>query len=74
MGLDDYKLKFIIDADGRTAEQELDNVYAKVNKLGGSFTASFGGMIPVAGAVVGSIAAIGTAAAAVGVTLFKKLS
>lgn len=71
MGLDDYKLKFIIDADGRTAEQELDNVYAKVNKLGGSFTASFGGMIPVAGAVVSGIAAIGTAAAAVGVTLFN---
>lgn len=70
MGLDDYKLKFIIDADGRTAEQELDNVYAKVNKLGGSFTASFGGMIPVAGAVVSGIAAIGTAAVAVGKTLF----
>lgn len=71
MGLDDYKLKFIIDADGRTAEQELDNVYAKVNKLGGSFTASFGGMIPLAGAVAGGIAAIGTAAVSAGVALFN---
>lgn len=71
MALSDYKLKFIIDADGRTAEQELDSVYAKVNKLGGGFTSAFGGAIPVAGAVVGGIAAIGTAAAAVGVTLFN---
>ena len=71
MPLNDYKLKFVIDADGRTAEQALDSVYAKVNKLGGSFTESFGGAIPLAGAVAGGIAAIGTAAVSAGVALFN---
>lgn len=63
MSLNDYKLKFVIDADGRTARQELDSVYTSINRIGGSATAAFGGAIPVAGAA--SVAFLATAAAAV---------
>jgi hypothetical protein len=70
MPLNDYKLKFVIDADGRTARQELDATYAKINALGGGFTQTFGGMIPLASAAAVGIAGIGLAAAAAGRALF----
>lgn len=63
MPLSDYKLKFVIDADGRTARQELDSVYTSINRIGGSATAAFGGAIPVAGAAAAAF--LGTAAAVV---------
>lgn len=63
MPLSDYKMKFVIDADGRTARQELDSVYTKLNMVGGSATAAFGGAIPVASAA--SVAFLATAAAVV---------
>jgi hypothetical protein len=57
-GLSDYKLKFVIDADGRTAKQELNSVYAEINKLGGGLTSTFGGAIPILGAVAGGLTAV----------------
>jgi len=71
MALSDYKLKFVIDADGRTAKQELDSVYTKINRLGGSATASFGGFIPAAGAAVAALTGIAVAATGAGVALFR---
>lgn len=71
MGLSDYKLKFVIDADGRTARQELNSLYGDINKLGGKFTSTFGGAIPLAGAAASAIAGIAVAAGAVGIALFN---
>ena len=71
MGLSDYKLTFIIDADGRTAKQAINSLYADINKLGGGFTATFGGAIPLARAAGAAIAGIGLAAVGAGAALFQ---
>ena len=71
MANDKYKLTFIIDADGRTAKQELAAVAADVNKLGGRMTAIFGGAIPVAGALAAGVGAVATAAAGLGLAMFN---
>src|SRR4051812_33506320 len=71
MGSSDYKLKFVIDADGRTVKQELNSIYAEVNKLGGGFTATFGGAIPILGAVAGGLAAVAGGIALVSAGLFE---
>ncbi len=71
MAKNDYKLTFIIDADGSTAKQALNGLTADINKFGGTYTSTFGGMIPIAGAVAGAIAGIGTAAAGAGIALFN---
>jgi hypothetical protein len=70
-GLSDYKLKFVIDADGRTAKQELNSVYAEINKLGGGLTSTFGGAIPILGAVAGGLAAVAGGIALVTAGLYE---
>lgn len=71
MAASDYRLKFVIDADGRTAKQELNSLAGDLNKLGGSFTASFGGAIPVAGAAAAAVATVGVAVFGVTAKLFE---
>lgn len=70
MAGNDYKLKFVIDADGTTAKQALGALTADVNNLGGRFSSTFGGMVPIAGAAAGAILGIAAGAATVGRTLF----
>jgi len=70
MPISDYKLKFVIDADGRTAKQELNSIYGEMNKLGGSATAAFGGAIPVAAAASAAFLATAAAVVTVGKALF----
>jgi hypothetical protein len=70
-GSSDFKLKFVIDADGRTAKQELNSIYAEVNKIGGAFTSTFGGAIPILGAVAGGLTAVAGGVALVTAGLFE---
>lgn len=70
MAVNDPKLKIEITADSRSAQRAVTGLYNDVNKLGGSFTASFGGAIPMAGAAAAAIAGIATAAIGVGSAIF----
>lgn len=69
MAFTDQKLKYTIEAENRT-KAAFDSVYGDINKLGGGFTATFGGAIPMAGAAATAIAGIGIAAIGVGRQLY----
>ena len=70
MAITDQKLKVVIDGENRT-KAAFDSVYGDINKLGGGFTATFGGAIPMAGAAATAIAGIGIAAIGVGRQLYE---
>lgn len=70
MALSDYKMKFVIDADGRTAKQELNSIYGQLNNVGGAATAAFGGAIPVAAAASAAFVATAAAVVKVGTALY----
>lgn len=67
---DQHRLTFIIDADGTTAKQALRGLTADVNQLGGKFTSTFGGAVPLAGAAAGAILGIAAGVAVVGRELY----
>lgn len=69
-GLSEYKLRLVIDADGRTAEQALNGLYGDVNKLGGGFTRTFGGSLAIFNAAAAGVTAVGAATIGVGIALF----
>lgn len=70
MAVNDPKLKVEITADSRQAQRAVTGLYNDVNKLGGGFTAAFGGAIPMAGAAAAAIAGIATVAVRVGSAIF----
>jgi hypothetical protein len=65
----DYKLKYVIDADGRKAKAELQDVDRMIGRLGAGITSSFG----PATAILGSAAAGLTAVVGVGAAVTKQL-
>lgn len=71
MALSDYKLKFAIDGETRDFDQAMDHVYGRLNNIGGSATAAFGGFIPVARMAATAIAGVGLAAGAASLAIFN---
>jgi len=59
MAVTDYKLKFLIEADAKSAKNELSSINAEINGLGG-ISKAFSSAIPVAGALAAGIGTVAT--------------
>lgn len=69
----DFKLKYIIDADGSKAKSEIENVDGRLTKLGGASSSAAAGLtslINPAALAATAVAAVATAAVATAIKLF----
>jgi hypothetical protein len=66
----DFKLRYLIDADGRKAKAELNDVDRHINKMGAGITGSLGGAAGILGTAAAGLSAVVVGGVAVTKQLF----
>lgn len=61
MAFTDYKLKYLIEADSRSAQQALAAMDRDINRLGAGFSSAFSSAVPIVGTLATAISGAGLA-------------